>query len=114
VCSTETLATIRRLSAPQLRQQMAGSAVIDVREPREYAVAHLPGAINIPVGDLSRRLADIPDAQVRVFVCRSGARSLTAAGIAATAGLDRIAHLEGGLLAWAKEVDAAFEVAAAG
>jgi sulfur-carrier protein adenylyltransferase/sulfurtransferase len=114
VCSTETLAAIRRLSASQLRQQMAGSAVIDVREPREYAVAHLPGSTNIPVGDLQRRLADIPDAQVRVFVCRSGARSLTAAGIAATAGLDRIAHLEGGLLAWAREVDAAFEVAAVG
>jgi molybdopterin/thiamine biosynthesis adenylyltransferase/rhodanese-related sulfurtransferase len=114
VCSTETLAAIRRLAASQLRQQMAGSAVIDVREPREYAVAHLPGSVNIPVGDLQQRLGDIPDAQVRVFVCRSGARSLTAAGIAATAGLDRIAHLEGGLLAWAREVDAAFEVAPVG
>jgi sulfur-carrier protein adenylyltransferase/sulfurtransferase len=114
VCSTETLAAIRRLSASQLRQQLAGTAVIDVREPHEYAVAHLPGSINIPVGELQGRLADIPDAHVRVFVCRSGSRSLTAAGIAATAGLDRIAHLEGGLLAWARDVDAAFEVAAVG
>jgi sulfur-carrier protein adenylyltransferase/sulfurtransferase len=119
LCSAQTLAAVRRVSAPELRQMlgriaMNDVAVIDVREPREYAVAHLSGAINIPVAELQRRLADIPDAKVRVFVCRSGARSLTGAGIAATAGLDQLAQLEGGLLAWAKEVDASFEVAAVG
>jgi len=46
-------------------------------------------------------------------VCRSGARSLVASGIAHRSGLRAPAHLEGGLLAWAREIDPSFEVAAA-
>ena len=118
MCSAQTLAEIRRISAPELRRMLsvdeATSVVVDVREPREFAVGHLPGAINIPVAEMQQRLDEIPDAGLRVFVCRSGARSLSAAGIAAMAGVDRIAHLEGGLLAWARDVDASFEVAPVG
>jgi adenylyltransferase/sulfurtransferase len=45
-----------------------------------------------------------------VFICRSGTRSLTACAIASRAGLRTVAHLEGGLLAWAKEVNTDFVV----
>jgi Rhodanese-related sulfurtransferase len=83
------------------------------REPQEFALAHLPNARNIPVRELAARLAEIPDSDAVVFVCRSGARSLVASGIAHRSGLRAPAHLEGGLLAWAREIDPSFEVAAA-
>jgi adenylyltransferase/sulfurtransferase len=66
--------------------------------------------VNIPVGELHSRMGSLPKGRV-VFVCRSGARSLTAAALASRAGVEDIAHLEGGLLAWARDVDTSFEVA---
>ena len=73
-------------------------------------MACLPGAVNIPVGELHARMGSLPEGRI-VFVCRSGARSLNAAALASRAGVEDIAHLEGGLLAWAREVDDSFEVA---
>ena len=87
---------------------------LDVREPKEFAVSHLPGAVNIPVGQIQQRVAEIPTGRLAVFICRSGTRSLTASAIATRAGLTNAAHLEGGLLAWAKEVDPSFVVAPVG
>jgi len=114
LCTAEALASIRTLTAEQLRElieEPAGRiALVDVREPREFAVARLPGAVNIPVGELQARMGPLPGGRV-VFVCRSGARSLNAAALASRAGVEDIAHLEGGLLAWARDVDESFEVA---
>jgi sulfur-carrier protein adenylyltransferase/sulfurtransferase len=111
LCTADTLANVRRLTPLELRSLLAtGTAIIDVREPREFAVAHLPAAVNIPVGELQRRIGTLP-AQPVVFVCRSGTRSLAAAALATRAGIANVGHLEGGLLAWAREVDEAFEVA---
>jgi sulfur-carrier protein adenylyltransferase/sulfurtransferase len=117
LCSAEALANVQRLSAPDLKALLSASSgigIIDVREPREYSVAHLPGAFNIPVGQLQQRLAELPQAETLVFICRSGTRSLSAAAIAARARASGLAHLEGGLLSWAREVDSSFEVAPVG
>jgi sulfur-carrier protein adenylyltransferase/sulfurtransferase len=114
ICTAEALANVRTLAADELRtllkERGAGASIVDVREPREFAVSHLPGAMNIPVGELHSRIGSLPKGLV-VFVCRSGARSLTAAALASRAGVEDIAHLEGGLLAWARDVDSGFEVA---
>jgi adenylyltransferase/sulfurtransferase len=114
LCNAEALSSVRTLTALELceliEQPGGHAAIVDVREAREFAVAHLPAAVNIPVGELHTRMGNLPKGRV-VFVCRSGARSLTAAALASRAGVEDIAHLEGGLLAWAREVDEAFEVA---
>ena len=114
LCTAEALASIRTLTAIEvsalLKERTGQAAVVDVREPREFSAAHLPGATNIPVGELHSRMGSLPKGRV-VFVCRSGARSLTAAALASRAGVEDIAHLEGGLLAWARDVDPTFEVA---
>jgi sulfur-carrier protein adenylyltransferase/sulfurtransferase len=114
LCTAEALASIRTLTAAQLCELLEEPgghlAIVDVREPREFAVARLPGAVNIPVGELPARMGSLPEGRV-VFVCRSGARSLNAAALASRAGVEDIAHLEGGLLAWARDVDESFEVA---
>ena len=44
--------------------------VLDVRSPEEFSSGHLPGAINIPLKDLRRRLKDIPSWQQIVAYCR--------------------------------------------
>ena len=85
--------------------------LIDVRQPEEFAVAHLPNALNLPLTHLPQRLADIPSAAHVVFICRSGGRSQAACRTAAAAGLRGAADLEGGLLAWCSEVDTSFTVA---
>ena len=108
-----------RVNPPQLRALIARGAggdaavsVVDVREPREFAAGHLADALNIPLGDLARRLAEIPRRAPVVFVCRSGVRSQTAAAIASADGFQDVADLEGGLIAWAAQIDPAIEVIA--
>jgi adenylyltransferase/sulfurtransferase len=95
--------TPRALAALIARADTAGAAValVDVREPAEFGAAHLPGAMNIPLSDLPRRLPDIPLHFRLVFICRSGTRSLAAGAVALRSGRSAVAHLEGGMQAWA-------------
>jgi rhodanese-related sulfurtransferase/DNA-binding transcriptional ArsR family regulator len=54
-----------------LRMAHAGEAmVIDVRPPNEYEAGHIPGAVNIPLDSLSKRLAELPKEQEIVAYCR--------------------------------------------
>ena len=74
---TGTGPAVRRLTAAALHELLrdAGSPVprlIDVREPYEYQAGHLAGAINIPLGELPGRLAEVAPASTAVFICRSG------------------------------------------
>ena len=48
--------------------------LIDVRNPSEFAAAHIPGAINIPMDQIESRLSDLHDDEV-VLVCQSGKRA---------------------------------------
>src|SRR5690606_23286354 len=72
-CDLAALADGRRLTPAQLRAACSSGAValVDVREPCEFAHSHLPGAVNSPVGTLEQNLARLPQAQLVVFVCRS-------------------------------------------
>jgi adenylyltransferase/sulfurtransferase len=115
LCSPEAMGRVRRLLPRELESLIASAgtgsiAIIDVREPHEFAVGHLPDARNIPVGALTQRIGEIPPGVTAIFMCRSGVRSLTACGIALSAGIESLAHLEGGLIAWAAQVDEEFEV----
>lgn len=116
LCSPEAMTRVRRLAPRALEALLASAqadqfAIVDIREPDEFAVSRLPNARNIPVGELSRRIGDLPAGRTPIFICRSGGRSLTACAIALKAGIAAPAHLEGGLLAWAREIDRAFAVA---
>lgn len=113
ICSVEALAEVRRLSAPELQALINASnpALIDVREQHEFQAGHLRGAVNIPIGQLPNRLAELPTQRPLVFMCRSGTRSLIACGIATGAALQSLANLEGGLLSWARDIDSKLMVA---
>lgn len=106
---------VRRLSATELEallREVAGAPVIiDVREPYEYEAGHLEGSIHIPLGELPARIAEIAPDSAPVFLCRSGGRSLAACELALRAGIASPANLDGGLQAWARDVDPQLTVA---
>jgi rhodanese-related sulfurtransferase len=77
----------------------SGGLVLDVRMPDEYEEAHVPGALLIPLPELTERAAEIPDADLLYVICRSGARSLKACEFLAGQGR-RTANVAGGTLAW--------------
>jgi rhodanese-related sulfurtransferase len=84
--------------------------LVDVREVREFSAGHLQGSLNIPLGQLAQHLAHIAPDAAPVFICRSGGRSLAACQMALQANIAAPANLEGGLIAWAAEVDPALYV----
>ena len=73
--------------------------LVDVREPSEVATGTLPGAINIPLGQLPSRLAELDRSRRVVLLCRSGARSANAAELLGGAGFTDVVNLVGGMLA---------------
>ncbi|HWD59097.1 MAG TPA: rhodanese-like domain-containing protein [Stellaceae bacterium] len=97
----------RWLDVAGLRAQLAGSAaplVVDVRGADEFVgpFGHIDGALNIPLPELDRRLAEIVGAgRPVVFVCLTDKRSSTAALAAAGAG--DVAVLRGGMVAWRED-----------
>ena len=52
-----------------------GGFLLDVREPVELAVESVPGAVNIPIGQLRARLAELPRDREILVICRSGQRA---------------------------------------
>jgi adenylyltransferase/sulfurtransferase len=107
---------VRRITAGALNELLrAGRApaprLVDVREVHEFSAGHLEGSVNIPLGELPRRLGEIAPHDAPVFICRSGSRSLAACELALRAGIAAPANLEGGLLAWAAAIDPALPVA---
>ena len=78
----------------------ADAAVLDVREPDEWAVGHIPGALHVPLSDVPFRLDALPESEV-VVVCRNGGRSARAAAWLNRNGFDAV-NLDGGMAAWAE------------
>ena len=78
----------------------AGARLLDVRSPEEYARGHLAGALNIPVQELDRRVAEVgPTDGELVVYCRSGHRSSRAAEILRQHGFSKVHNL-GPMTAW--------------
>ena len=85
-----------------------GASVLDVRELDEYADAHIPGVIHIPLGQLGQRLHDLPADRPLYVVCASGGRSLMAAtALQNQAGIEAVSVAGGtkGWMAAGREVD---------
>lgn len=107
---------VRRLTPRALHALLAPGAaaappLIDVRERWEFDTGHLPDAVNIPLGELPQHIAALPRDGGPVFICRSGGRSMRACTLALKAGVASPANLEGGMLAWAADVDPTMPVA---
>jgi len=85
--------------------------LLDVREPFEWNVSHLEGAIHIPLQQLPNRLAEVPNDKEVVVYCRVGGRSAHAQHFMLERGFTRVKNLTGGLIAWATQQDPSMPVA---
>jgi adenylyltransferase/sulfurtransferase len=105
-------APLKDLSVPEITPRELKSKIdrgedifiLDVREPHEYQICNLGGYL-IPLGDLSRRAAELDSSREIVAHCRSGKRSAEAVEFLRRAGFRKILNLKGGILAWSDEVD---------
>ena len=79
----------------------AGAALVDVREPAEYAEAHVPGATLIPMGQLGARLGELDATAPLYLICRSGHRSAAVGRLLEANGFDTV-NVAGGTLAWVR------------
>ncbi|NJL13654.1 MAG: molybdopterin-synthase adenylyltransferase MoeB [Microscillaceae bacterium] len=89
----------------KLRESQADFQLIDVREPYEYEIAHLQGDL-MPLGQLDAHLDKISSSKQVVVHCRSGKRSAEAIRhLEQKYGFANLYNLEGGILAWADQID---------
>ena len=92
-----------RLTAAAFGQRAADVAdlqVVDVRNPGEAEAGMIPGATNIPVGQLSARLDELDPAAPTVVYCAGGYRSSVAASLLRQRGFSDVSDIVGGYSAW--------------
>jgi rhodanese-related sulfurtransferase/molybdopterin-guanine dinucleotide biosynthesis protein A len=80
-------------------QRSGGALLIDVREPDEFAGAHVPGAELIPLGEVVERVDDVSTTDTVYVICATGSRSAKAVEFYRKQGIDAV-NVAGGTLAW--------------
>ncbi|MFJ6026062.1 molybdopterin-synthase adenylyltransferase MoeB [Pseudarthrobacter sp. NPDC092424] len=106
---TEHTVTAAQL-ATMLASRKAGLKdfeLVDVREPGEYDIVRIDGSVLVPQGRILAGEAwqEIPQDRDVVFLCKGGTRSGNVLAAARKAGYQRVSHLDGGILAWVREVE---------
>lgn len=76
-----------------------GGVVLDVREPLEWQLGTLPGAVRIRLGELPEALDSLNPSTPTLVVCRSGSRSHQAAMFLTISGFASAANMAGGMKA---------------
>lgn len=74
--------------------------IVDVREPWEFRQGHAPGAILMPLGQLSHRISELDPERPVAVICASGNRSQSAAALFGQKGFKTIYNVLGGTGAW--------------
>jgi glyoxylase-like metal-dependent hydrolase (beta-lactamase superfamily II)/rhodanese-related sulfurtransferase len=94
------VATLNQIGAEEVRSQLDGIQLLDVRRAPEWQAGHIPGAIHKPLDSLSRSLNGLDPAR-RTFVhCKGGYRSVIACSILQRAGFQDVYNMTGGYDAW--------------
>jgi molybdopterin/thiamine biosynthesis adenylyltransferase/rhodanese-related sulfurtransferase len=92
-----------------MREQNGDFILLDVREPYEYEACNLRGVL-IPLGELSLRYEELDKEKHIIVHCRSDGRSIRAAEFLCNAGFQSVKYLQGGISAWASEIDPTMSV----
>lgn len=90
------------ITSPELSEKLQAPGkpyLLDVRQPQEYAEAHIAGAKLIPLADLSKRMKELPRNREIVLICATGNRSGTATRMLLSAGFNAV-NLRGGMFGW--------------
>jgi len=108
--AAQTAAVGSTITAPELKAMMDSGKefqLIDVREPVEWDIVRIPGATLIPKDRIlsGEALMELSQDKPIVLHCKSGVRSAEALAAVKRAGFADATHLQGGVLAWAHQVD---------
>ena len=100
---------MRDLRPRELKTHLAGATppplLLDVREPWEYEICHLPGSTLVPMRQIPAAAAGLDPERETVVICHHGIRSRQVALYLEQRGFTRVVNLNGGVDAWAREVD---------
>ena len=91
------------LTQEQVLQKLGSDTpplVVDVRNSVEFGVAHIPGAINIPLNELEKRIDELRHENGVLIYCINGARTRQAEPIVYAADISNVYHLEGSFQGW--------------
>jgi len=109
----EQQSALKEMTVTELKQLLDSDAddfvLIDVRNPNEYEIAQIPGAVLIPLPDIEngtgvQQVKEALNGHKLIVHCKLGGRSAKALGILKQAGIDGI-NVKGGITAWSREVD---------
>jgi sulfur-carrier protein adenylyltransferase/sulfurtransferase len=104
------IAGIEEIQPSQLAERIERGdtlEIIDVREPHEWAIGHIPGARLVPLSQIPDEIPHLDKARETILYCKVGARSEFAARQLAEAGVRNVRNLAGGILRWIDDVDPA-------
>jgi rhodanese-related sulfurtransferase len=79
--------------------------LLDVREPHEFRFCRIEGSVNMPMGQVFLNSGELKTEQETVVICHHGIRSAQVANFLESHGFREVLNLEGGVAAWASEVD---------
>lgn len=94
------------LSPEQVQEKLATPGevlVVDVRKPPEYAIAHIPGAVNIPLAELPQRLDEVRNDTGVLIYCLNGSRTRKAEHLLYGNDINDVYHLEGAFEKWLRD-----------
>ena len=99
---------MRHFTPAQLKDHLDSGAaplLLDVREPWEFQVCAIEGSRLTPMGTIPRAVQSLDPEQETVVICHHGVRSRQVAYYLERAGFRNVVNLEGGVDAWARDVD---------
>ena len=101
---------MQQLNVRQLAEWLADASrpqpmLLDVREPSEFELCHLPGSQLIPMHTIPMRCDELPTEQEIVLICHHGGRSAQVGMFLEHRGFSNVINLSGGVDAWAVEID---------
>ena len=100
---------MRQITASELKSYLEKSQhapiLLDVREPWEYQICHLANSKLIPMSQIIRAVSELDPQQEHVLICHHGVRSQRVGAFLDQAGFSNIVNLQGGINAWAREID---------
>ena len=104
---------LREIDVHQLKARLENNrslVLLDVREPAEVEVGKIEQSIVIPLGELPDRVGELDPGAETIIHCKAGSRSAKALAILNESGFVDACHVQGGITAWAKEIDPSIEV----
>ncbi len=106
--SQDELAESNDITVSELKNRLDSKDpvdILDVREEFELQIAHIPGAIHIPMNEVPKRLEELSKENELVVMCRTGVRSSDIRDFLKNNDFKNVRNLTGGIRAWSEEID---------